>query len=159
MLPDSSPVGRIDSDEDYEDIFTQKGFNAVSTIFDPATMTVTSFGQAPHYVAAVGVTTTDPEDGKPATASRHLPEATTGDGQITIRTGDGSIIPVCDLEPGSIYQPPLSYNSSLEPLAGEYTYPPTISALSTPGATTAILDDSPEFTFRSHAFRLYGIPG
>ena len=159
VLPDSSPVGRIDSDEDYEDIFTQKGFNAVSTIFDPATMTVTPFGQAPHYVAAVGVTTTDPEDGKPATASRHLPEATTGDGQITIRTGDGSIIPVCDLEPGSIYQPPLSYNSSLEPLAGEHTYPPTISALSTPGATIAILDDSPELTFRSHAFRIYGIPG
>ena len=159
VLPDSSPVGRIDSDEDYEDLFTQKGFNAVSTIFDPATMTVTSFGQAPHYVAAVGVTTTDPEDGKPATASRHLPEATTGDGQITIRTGDGSIIPVCDLEPGSIYQPPLSYNSSLEPLAGEHTYPPTISALSTPGATIAILDDSPELTFRSQAFRLYGIPG
>ena len=159
VLPDSSPVGRIDSDEDYEDLFTQKGFNAVSTIFDPATMTVTFFGQAPHYVAAVGVTTTDPEDGKPATASRHLPEATTGDGQITIRTGDGSIIPVCDLEPGSIYQTPLSYNSSLEPLAGEHTYPPTISALSTPGATIAILDDSPEFTFRSHAFRLYGIPG
>jgi len=159
VLPDSSPVGRIDSDEDYEDIFTQKGFNAVSTIFDPATMTVTPFGQAPHYVAAVGVTTTDPEDGKPATASRHLPEASTGDGQITIRTGDGSIIPVCDLEPGSIYQPPLSYNSSLEPLAGEHTYPPTISALSTPGATIAILDDSPELTFRSQAFRIYGIPG
>ena len=159
VLPDSSPVGRIDSDEDYEDIFTQKGFNAVSTIFDPATMTVTSFGQAPHYVAAVGVTTVNPEGGNPWATTTHRPEATTGDGQITIRTGDGSIIPVCDLEPGSIYQPPLSYNSSLEPLAGEHTYPPTISALSTPGATIAILDDSPEFTFRSHAFRLYGIPG
>ena len=126
-------------------------------------MTVAPLNQSPHYVTAVGITATNIENGTPATNTTdgNSSVITTGDGHITIKTGDSRIIPLAEVEPGSTYHPLNSgeYNSAMKDTAvsrDDYHY---ISSLSTPGATLAIVNNTPNLPIASQSFRIYGLPG
>lgn len=157
--PDGHPVGI----RSLEESSTWKGSSSIGTVFNPATMTVAPLDQSPHYVTTVGITTTSLENGIPATQEPQdgRYNTTTGDGQITIKTGDGNITPVSDVEPGSTHYSPRSseYNFTLDDAPSLWGSHKEISVLSTPGATIAILNNSPEYLRSSQTFRLYGIPG
>lgn len=163
VFPATTPDGQPTKLSNLEDSSTWKGSSSVGTVFSPATMTAAPPDQSPHYVTAVGITTTNIKNGAPATQKsqdgRYI--TTTGDGQITIKTGDGNITPVSDVEPGSTYYSPGSseYNSDMDNIPSSWDSSRHISALSTPGATIAILNNSPEYLRSSQNFRLYGIPG
>ena len=163
VFPATTPDGQPTKLSNLDDSSIWKGSSSVSTVFNPATMTVAPLNQSPHYVTAVGITAMSLESGTPATQKpqdgRYI--TTTGDGRITIKTGDGNITAVSDVEPGSIYYSPRSskYNSAMDSIASSWDSSRNISVLSTPGATIAILNNSSEYLRSSRAFRLYGIPG
>ena len=163
VFPATTPDGQPTKLSNLDDSSIWKGSSSVGTVFNPATTTVAPLDHSPHYVTAVGITAMSLESGKPATQKpqdgRYI--TTTGDGRITIKMGDGNITAVSDVEPGSIYYSPRSseYNSAMDNIASSWDSSRHISVLSTPGATIAILNNSPEYLRSSRAFRLYGIPG
>lgn len=157
--PDGKPVDSISL------IFssTWKDSSSIGTVFNPATMTVAPLNQSPHYVTAVGITATNIENGTPVTNTTdgNSSVITTGDGHITIKTGDNRIIPLAEVEPGSTYYPLNSgeCNSTMKDATAsrnDYHY---ISSLSTPGATLAIVNNTPTLPIASQSFRIYGFPG
>ena len=157
--PDGHPVGI----RSLEESSTWKGSSSIGTVFNPVTMTVAPLDQSPHYVTAVGITATNLENGAPVTNTTdgNTSVITTGDGRITIKTGDNRIIPLTEIEPGSTYYPLKSgeYNSTMKDTAvsrDDYHY---ISSLSTPGATLAIVNNTPNLPIASQSFRIYGFPG
>ncbi len=157
--PDGQPVDTISLN--YSS--TWKDSSSIGTVFNPATMTVAPLNQSPHYVTAVGITATNIENGTPVTNTTdgNTSVITTGDGRITIKTGDNSIIPLTEIDPGSTYYPLKSgeYNSTMKDTAvsrNDYHY---ISSLSTPGATLAIINNTPTLPIASQSFRIYGVPG
>ena len=126
-------------------------------------MTVAPLNQFPHYVTAVGIAATNIENGTPATNTTDGNNSviTTGDGHITIKTGDSRIIPLTEIEPGSTYYPLKSgeYNSAMEDTAVSWDDHHHISSMSTPGATLAIINNTPSFPKASQSFRIYGFSG
>ena len=157
--PDGHPVGI----RSLEESSTWKGSSSIGTVFNPATMTVAPLDQSPHYVTAVGITATNIENGTPATNTTdgNSSVITTGDGHITIKTGDSRIIPLAEVEPGSTYYPLKSgeYNSTMKDTAVSRDDYHHISSLSTPGATLAIVNNTPNLPIASQSFRIYGLPG
>ena len=160
VFPATTPDGHSVGIRSLEESSTWKGSSSIGTVFNPATMTVAPLNQSPHYVAAVGITATNLENGAPATKTTEGNTAviTTGDGRITIKTGDNSIIPLTEIEPGSTYYPLSSgeYNSTLEDIAVSRDDYHHISSLSTPGATLAIMNKIPTLPIASQSFRIYG---
>ena len=157
--PDGKPVNSISLNFSS----TWKDSSSIGTVFNPVTMTVAPLNQSPHYVTAVGITATNIENGTPATNTTdgNSSVITAGDGHITIKTGDSRIIPLAEVEPGSTYYPLKSgeYNSTMKDTAvsrNDYHY---ISSLSTPGATLAIVNNTPTLPIASQSFRIYGFPG
>ena len=157
--PDGHPVGI----RSLEESSTWKGSSSIGTVFNPATMTVAPLDQSPHYVTAVGITATNIENGTPTTNTTdgNSSVITTGDGRITIKTGDSRIIPLAEVEPGSTYYPLKSgeYNSTMKDTAVSRDDYHHISSLSTPGATLAIVNNTPNLPIASQSFRIYGLPG
>jgi len=163
VFPATTPDGQPTKLSNLEDSSTWKGSSSVGTVFSPATTTVAPLDQSPHYVTAVGITTTSLENGAPVTKTTEGNTAviTTGDGHITIKTGDSRIIPLTEVEPGSTYYPPRSgeYNSAMEDIAVSCDDSRHISSLSTPGSTLAIINNTPALPTASQSFRIYGFPG
>nr|WP_315503275.1 hypothetical protein [Actinomyces oris] len=163
VFPATTPDGQPTKLSNLEDSSTWKGSSSVGTVFSPATTTVAPLDQSPHYVTAVGITTTSLENGTPVTKTTEGNTAviTTGDGHITIKTGDSRIIPLTEVEPGSTYYPPRSgeYNSTMEDIAVSCDDSRHISSLSTPGSTLAIINNAPTLPTASQSFRIYGFPG
>ena len=157
--PDGHPVGI----RSLEESSTWKGSSSIGTVFNPVTMTVAPLDQSPHYVTAAGITATNLENGTPVTNTTdgNTSVITTGDGHITIKTGDNRIIPLTEIEPGSTYYPLKSgeYNSTMEDTAVSRDDYHHISSLSTPGATLAIVNNTPNLPIASQSFRIYGFPG
>ena len=163
VFPATTPDGRPVEARSLNYSSTWKDSSSIGTVFNPATMTVAPLNQFPHYVTAVGITATNIENGTPATNTTdgNSSVITTGDGHITIKTGDSRIIPLAEVEPGSTYYPLKSgeYNSTMKDTAvsqDDYHY---ISSLSTPGATLAIVNNTPNLPIASQSFRIYGLPG
>lgn len=163
VFPATTPDGRPVEARSLNYSSTWKDSSSIGTVFNPATMTVAPLNQFPHYVTAVGITATNIENGTPATNTTdgNSSVITTGDGHITIKTGDSRIIPLAEVEPGSTYYPLKSgeYNSTMKDTAvsqDDYHY---ISSLSTPGATLAIVNNTPNLPIASQSFRIYGFPG
>ena len=163
VFPATTPDGRPVETRSLNYSSTWKDSSSIGTVFNPATMTVAPLNQSPHYVTAVGITATNIENGIPATNTTdgNSSVITTGDGHITIKTGDSRIIPLSEVEPGSTYYPLKSgeYNSTMKDTAvsrDDYHY---ISSLSTPGATLAIVNNTPNLPIASQSFRIYGFPG
>ena len=163
VFPATTPDGRPVETRSLNYSSTWKDSSSIGTVFNPATMTVAPLNQSPHYVTAVGITATNIENGTPATNTTYGNSSviTTGDGHITIKTGDSRIIPLAEVEPGSTYYPLNSgeYNSTMKDTAvsrDDYHY---ISSLSTPGATLAIVNNTPNLPIASQSFRIYGFPG
>lgn len=163
VFPATTPDGRPVETRSLNYSSTWKDSSSIGTVFNPATMTVAPLNQSPHYVTAVGITATNIENGIPATNTTdgNSSVITTGDGHITIKTGDSRIIPLSEVEPGSTYYPLKSgeYNSTMKDTAvsrDDYHY---ISSLSTPGATLAIVNNTPNLLIASQSFRIYGFPG
>ena len=163
VFPATTPDGRPVETRILNYSSTWKDSSSIGTVFNPATMTVAPLNQSPHYVTAVGITATNLENGTPATNTTdgNSSVITTGDGHITIKTGDSRIIPLSEVEPGSTYYPLKSgeYNSTMKDTAvsrDDYHY---ISSLSTPGATLAIVNNTPNLPIASQSFRIYGFPG
>lgn len=163
VFPATTPDGQPTKLSNLEGSSTWKGSSSVGTVFSPATTTVAPLDQSPHYVTAVGITTTSLENGAPVTKTTEGNTAviTTGDGHITIKTGDSRIIPLTEVEPGSTYYPPRSgeYNSAMEDIAVSCDDSRHISSLSTPGSTLAIINNTPALPTASQSFRIYGFPG
>ncbi|OFR53241.1 hypothetical protein HMPREF2883_06135 [Actinomyces sp. HMSC075C01] len=163
VFPATTPDGRPVETRSLNYSSTWKDSSSIGTVFNPATMTVAPLNQFPHYVTAVGIAATNIENGTPATNTTdgNSSVITTGDGHITIKTGDSRIIPLAEVEPGSTYYPLKSgeYNSTMKDTAvsrDDYHY---ISSLSTPGATLAIVNNTPNLPIASQSFRIYGFPG
>ena len=163
VFPATTPDGRPVEARSLNYSSTWKDSSSIGTVFNPATMTVAPLNQFPHYVTAVGITATNIANGTPTTNTTEGNTAviTTGDGHITIKTGDSRIIPLAEVEPGSTYYPLNSgeYNSTMKDTAvsrDDYHY---ISSLSTPGATLAIVNNTPNLPIASQSFRIYGFPG
>ena len=163
VFPATTPDGRPVETRSLNYSSTWKDSSSIGTVFNPATMTVAPLNQFPHYVTAVGITATNIENGTPATNTTdgNSSVITTGDGHITIKTGDSRIIPLAEIDPGSTYYPLKSgeYNSAMKDTAvsrDDYHY---ISSLSTPGATLAIVNNTPNLPIASQSFRIYGFPG
>ncbi|OLO69088.1 hypothetical protein BKH20_07930 [Actinomyces oris] len=163
VFPATTPDGHSVGIRSLEESSTWKGSSSIGTVFNPATMTVAPLNQSPHYVAAVGITATNLENGAPAikTTEGSTAVITTGDGRITIKTGDNSIIPLTEIEPGSTYYPLKSgeYNSTMEDTAVSRDDYHHISSMSTPGATLTIVNNTPTLPIASQSFRIYGFPG
>lgn len=157
--PDGHPVGI----RSLEESSTWKGSSSIGTVFNPVTMTVAPLDQSPHYVTAVGITATNLENGAPVTNTTdgNTSVITTGDGRITIKTGDNRIIPLTEIEPGSTYYPLKSgeYNSTMKDTAVSRDDYHHISSMITPGATLAIINNTPSFPRSSQSFRIYGFSG
>lgn len=162
VFPATTPEGRNTTNKSLDNSSIWEGLSSVGIVFNPATMAATPLNQSPHYVAAVGITATNLENGAPATKTTEGNTAviTTGDGRITIKTGDSRIIPLTEVEPGSTYYPLSSeeYNSTLEDIAVSRDDYHHISSLSTPGATLAIMNKIPTLPIASQSFRIYGFP-
>lgn len=163
VFPATTPDGRPVETRSLNYSSTWKDSSSIGTVFNPATMTVAPLNQFPHYVTAVGIAATNIENGTPATNTTdgNSSVITTGNGHITIKTGDSRIIPLAEVEPGSTYYPLKSgeYNSTMKDTAvsrDDYHY---ISSLSTPGATLAIVNNTPNLPIASQSFRIYGFPG
>jgi len=160
VFPATTPEGRNTTNKSLDNSSIWEGLSSVGIVFNPATMAATPLNQSPHYVAAVGITATNLENGAPATKTTEGNTAviTTGDGRITIKTGDSRIIPLTEVEPGSTYYPLSSgeYNSTLEDIAVSRDDYHHISSLSTPGATLAIMNKIPTLPIASQSFRIYG---
>ena len=157
--PDGHPVGI----RSLEESSTWKGSSSIGTVFNPVTMTVAPLDQSPHYVTAVGITATNLENCAPVTNTTdgNTSVITTGDGRITIKTGDNRIIPLTEIEPGSTYYPLKSgeYNSTMKDTAVSRDDYHHISSMITPGATLAIINNTPSFPRSSQSFRIYGFSG
>ena len=163
VFPATTPDGRPVEARSLNYSSTWKDSSSIGTVFNPATMTVAPLNQFPHYVTAVGITATNIENGTPATNTTdgNSSVITTGDGHITIKTGDSRIIPLAEVEPGSTYYPLKSgeYNSTMKDTAVSRDDYHHISSLSTPGATLAIVNNTPNLPIASQSFRIYGFPG
>ena len=163
VFPATTPEGRNTTNKSLDNSSIWEGLSSVGIVFNPATMTVAPLNQSPQYVAAVGITATSLKNGVPATNTTegNTTAITTGDGRITIKTGDGRIIPLTEVEPGSTYYPLGSgeYNSTMEDITVSRDDYHHISSLSTPGATLAIVNNTPNLPIASQSFRIYGFPG